>query len=108
MSTTATRDLPCQQIVELVTDYLEGAMDAPLLASFEAHLAGCPHCTHYLEQIEATIRVAGTITAEDRGVPRVPATLSGGALSAALLAVLVAYPSTPMSTRARPSFVATT
>src|SRR6185437_12788525 len=43
-----------------------------------------------------------------RGVPRVPATLSGGALSAALLAVLVAYPSTPMSTRARPSFVATT
>jgi anti-sigma factor RsiW len=65
MSTTATRDLPCQQIVELVTDYLEGAMDAPLLASFEAHLAGCPHCTHYLVLIEATFRVAGTITAED-------------------------------------------
>ena len=65
MSTAATRDLPCQQIVELVTDYLEGAMDAPLRTSFEAHLAGCPHCTHYLEQIEATIRVAGTIRAED-------------------------------------------
>ena len=53
--------LPCQEIVELVTDYLEDAMDEPLRASFEAHLAGCPHCTHYLEQIEATIRVAGTI-----------------------------------------------
>jgi anti-sigma factor RsiW len=65
MSTAATRDLPCQQIVELVTDYLEDAMDAPLRASFEAHLAGCPHCTHYLEQIGATIRVAGTIRAED-------------------------------------------
>ena len=65
MSTAVTRDLPCQQIVELVTDYLEGAMDAPLRASFEAHLAGCPHCTHYLEQIEGTIRVAGTIRAED-------------------------------------------
>jgi anti-sigma factor RsiW len=65
MSPIATRDLPCQQIVELVTDYLEGAMDAPLRASFEAHLAGCPHCTHYLEQIEATIRVAGSIRAED-------------------------------------------
>ena len=62
---SAVRDLPCQEIVELITDYLEGAMDAPLLASFEAHLAGCPHSTHYLEQIEATIRVAGTITAED-------------------------------------------
>lgn len=65
MSTTATRDLPCQQIVELVTDYLEGAMDAALRASFEGHLAGCPHCTHYLEQIEATIVVAGTIRADD-------------------------------------------
>jgi anti-sigma factor RsiW len=65
MSTAVTRDLPCQQIVELVTDYLEGAMDAPLRASFEAHLAGCPHCTHYLEQVEATIRVAGTIRVED-------------------------------------------
>jgi anti-sigma factor RsiW len=65
MSTIATRDLPCQEIVELVTDYLEDAMDAPLRASFEAHLAGCPHCTHYLEQIEAAITVAGTIRAEE-------------------------------------------
>jgi anti-sigma factor RsiW len=40
-------------------------MDAPLHASFEAHLAGCPHCTHYLEQIAATIRVADSIRAED-------------------------------------------
>ena len=64
MSTT-TRDLACQEIVELVTDYLEGAMDTALRASFEAHLSGCPHCTHYLEQIRATIQVAGTITAAD-------------------------------------------
>jgi len=62
MSTTV-RDLACQEIVELVTDYLEGAMDDELGASFEAHLAGCPHCTHYVEQIEATIRIAGTIDA---------------------------------------------
>jgi anti-sigma factor RsiW len=60
----AVRDLACQEIVELVTDYLEDAMDAGLRASFEAHLAGCPHCTHYLEQIEATIRIAGSIEAE--------------------------------------------
>ena len=61
----ATRDLACQEIVEIVTDYLEGAMDPALRASFDAHLSGCPHCTHYLEQMRATIRVAGTITAED-------------------------------------------
>jgi anti-sigma factor RsiW len=65
MTTIATRGLACQEIVELVTDYLEGAMDAPLRASFDAHLAGCPHCTHYLEQIEATIRIAGRIEAQD-------------------------------------------
>ena len=65
MSTTATRSLACQEIVELVTDYLEGAMDAPLRASFDAHLAGCPHCTLYLEQMRAAIRVAGTIKADD-------------------------------------------
>jgi anti-sigma factor RsiW len=56
--------LICQEIVEVITDYLEGAMDAELRASFDAHLAGCPHCTHYLEQVEAMIRVAGTIEAE--------------------------------------------
>jgi anti-sigma factor RsiW len=64
MSTTV-RDLACQEIVELVTDYLEGAMDARLRGALEAHLAGCPHCTHYLEQIEATIRIAGRIQPED-------------------------------------------
>ena len=60
-----TRDLRCQEVVELITDYLEGAMDMPLRTSFEAHLSGCPHCTSYVRQLEATIRVAGTIRAED-------------------------------------------
>jgi anti-sigma factor RsiW len=74
---TAVRDLACQEIVELVTDYLEGAMDAPLRASFDAHLEGCPHCPHYLEQMRATIRVAGTITADD-----LPPELRAGLLEA--------------------------
>jgi len=60
MSTT-TRELRCQEIIELVTDYVEGAMAPDLRASFGAHLAGCPHCTAYLEQMEAMIRVTGTI-----------------------------------------------
>ena len=62
---SATHQLICQEIVEVVTDYLEGAMDPDLRASFDAHLAGCPHCTHYLEQIRGMIRVSGTIRAED-------------------------------------------
>jgi anti-sigma factor RsiW len=59
------RALSCQEIVELVTDYVEDAMDAELRASFEAHLAGCEGCTHYLDQIEATIRLAGTIEPQE-------------------------------------------
>jgi anti-sigma factor RsiW len=57
-------ELICQEIVEVITDYLEGTMDVELRTSFETHLAGCPHCTHYLGQIRAMIRVSGTIEAE--------------------------------------------
>ena len=60
---TVAHQLICQEIVEVVTDYLEGAIDPDLRASFEAHLADCPHCTAYLEQLRAMIRVAGTIEA---------------------------------------------
>ena len=59
------RALSCWEIVELVTDYLEGTMDPDLRAAFDAHLAGCDGCTHYLEQIEATIRLAGTIEPDE-------------------------------------------
>jgi anti-sigma factor RsiW len=59
------RVLNCQEIVELVTEYLENTMDAELRAAFEAHLAGCDGCTHYLDQIKATIRLAGTIEPDE-------------------------------------------
>jgi anti-sigma factor RsiW len=59
-----THELICQEIVEVITDYLEHAMDAELRTSFEAHLDTCPHCTHYVEQMTAMIRVSGTIGAE--------------------------------------------
>jgi anti-sigma factor RsiW len=59
------RDLVCQQAVELVTDYLENALSRRERRRFEAHLAGCPHCTEYLAQMRATIRLTGTITPED-------------------------------------------
>ncbi len=59
------RSLACQQVVEMVTDYLEGALAPGDRDRFEAHLAGCPHCTEYLAQMRETIRVSGQITPED-------------------------------------------
>jgi anti-sigma factor RsiW len=59
------RDIVCQQAVELVTDYLEGALSRSDRRRFEAHLAGCPHCTEYLAQMRATIELTGGLTADD-------------------------------------------
>jgi anti-sigma factor RsiW len=51
-------------MVELVTDYLEGALPARERARFERHIAGCPDCTTYLEQMRITIRTLGRLPAE--------------------------------------------
>jgi predicted anti-sigma-YlaC factor YlaD len=58
------RELNCQEIVELVTEYLEGTMDAELRRAFDEHLSKCTGCTNYLKQMEATIRLTGTIQPE--------------------------------------------
>jgi anti-sigma factor RsiW len=55
----------CQQFVELVTDYLEGALSPADRRKFEAHLAFCPLCTEYFAQFRETIRLTGRITPED-------------------------------------------
>jgi anti-sigma factor RsiW len=54
-------DMPCRKAVELVTDYLEGRLPAKQRARFERHLAGCPHCTEYVEQMRVTIRALGRL-----------------------------------------------
>ncbi len=58
-------ELVCQQVVELVTDYLEGALTRSQRRRFEAHLADCEHCSEYLEQMRATIALTGRLRAED-------------------------------------------
>ena len=65
MRLLAHRDLVCQQAVELVTDYLEGTLSARARRRFEAHLAGCPHCTEYLAQMRETISLTGRLEPED-------------------------------------------
>lgn len=56
--------LVCRQAVELVTDYLDGALSRADRARFEVHIADCPSCRTYLEQIRMTIAATGAIEAE--------------------------------------------
>jgi predicted anti-sigma-YlaC factor YlaD len=56
--------LSCQELVELVTDYLEGALDSSEQARFEHHLAECGNCQIYLDQIRATIELTGSLHPE--------------------------------------------
>jgi len=62
---SAAEALSCQELTELVTDYLEGALPPAERSRFEEHLAECGNCEIYLEQIRATIRVTGTLTPDD-------------------------------------------
>ena len=58
------KDLVCQQAVELVTAYLDGALSWRQRRRFESHLRDCPNCSAYLEQIRVTIATAGRIDPE--------------------------------------------
>jgi anti-sigma factor RsiW len=58
----ARAELTCRELVEVVTDYLEGALPPLDRARFERHLAGCGGCSAYLEQMRATIRLTGRLT----------------------------------------------
>ncbi len=56
--------LACQEVVELVTAYIEGTLDPADVKRFEAHIAGCDACTTYVEQMRATIATLGRIEIE--------------------------------------------
>lgn len=55
-------DLTCQELVELVTDYLEGALPETQFKRFEEHLSGCHDCHHYFDQMRFTIRLVGRLS----------------------------------------------
>jgi anti-sigma factor RsiW len=54
-------DVTCQELVELVGDYLEGALDEASHREVEAHLAGCAGCEAYLQQVRQTIDELGHV-----------------------------------------------
>jgi anti-sigma factor RsiW len=58
-------DLTCKELVELVTDYLDGALSRRDRRRFDRHIAGCPNCTEYVAQFRETIRLTGALREQD-------------------------------------------
>jgi anti-sigma factor RsiW len=65
MSLLRAQPLVCQEVVELITDYLEGTLSRRDRRRFDQHLAGCEHCTEYLAQMRETLRLTGRLVPED-------------------------------------------
>ena len=61
--------IACRDLVELVTDYLEGALSPEQHARFQHHIAGCDGCTAYLEQIRQTVALLEQIDANQHPTP---------------------------------------
>jgi anti-sigma factor RsiW len=57
--------ISCQEVVELVTDYVEQALPADQASVFEQHLNFCDGCVLYVDQVRKTIDVVGELRAED-------------------------------------------
>ena len=66
--------LACQQVVELVTDYLEGALGRRDRRRFERHLRACAGCDRYLDQMRTTLALLGTVPVDSLS-PQAQATL---------------------------------
>ena len=65
MIDTTAEAMSCQELVELVTAYFEGALSPEDHGRFEGHLAECGTCRVYLEQMRETIRLLGRVTPDD-------------------------------------------
>jgi len=56
--------LSCRELVELVSDYLEGALEPADRSRFEAHIAGCGNCAAYVRQMRETLTLLGNLPAD--------------------------------------------
>jgi len=57
--------MTCKEVVELVTDYIEGTLSDDIRLRLEHHLKGCEGCTNYIEQMRQTIQLTGRLREED-------------------------------------------
>jgi predicted anti-sigma-YlaC factor YlaD len=69
MATPEKTDLTCQELVELVTDYLEGALPDGDRLDFERHLVWCSWCRDYVDQVRTTIELTGEPDAAEPPAP---------------------------------------
>lgn len=60
-----TREMVCQELVELVTAYFDDSMSRTDRRRFRAHISGCDHCTAYVEQMRLVIEASGRLTEDD-------------------------------------------
>jgi anti-sigma factor RsiW len=62
-------EMTCRELVDVITDYLEGALPEADRARFEQHLGECPYCVSYLDQMRATIVTLGELREESLPAP---------------------------------------
>jgi predicted anti-sigma-YlaC factor YlaD len=62
--TVDVEQLSCRELVELVTDYLEGALSEIDRARFEGHIGPCDACRIYVEQMRQTIELVGHLSVD--------------------------------------------
>ena len=58
-------EMDCRELVEIVTEYLEAALDEQDVAAIESHIRGCPACVEYIEQMRTVIALTGRLTTAD-------------------------------------------
>jgi anti-sigma factor RsiW len=64
MTDDITNDLACKELVEIITDYLEGTLPERERARFDAHLMTCAPCREYVAEMHTTLRLTGRLTVE--------------------------------------------
>ena len=58
-------EMACEELVEVLTDYLEATLPDADRRRLEAHIAGCDPCREYIEQMRATLRAVGRLGAAE-------------------------------------------
>ena len=57
-------EMPCQELVEVITSYLDGSLPERDRQRFEEHLLECDACVRYLEQMRETLELLGTVSVD--------------------------------------------
>ena len=69
MTASALPEMPCAELVERVTDYLEGALPEHDAHRLEVHLGECEHCVDYVDQLRRTRTLTGELRTADLSPP---------------------------------------